>query len=790
MIRALNALEEKYDQAKKILEIYDHLKGDDLIRLPIPHEDMELAAMVLLKTMDGESAGFVYPHLESNYCLLPLLGPLAHLYVGCEKNHVIFFSRGRSWTDFYEALSRNAPGKWRYSHTIKSMHPHSHIGINGNYRSDVKVRKDRTDKVRLVFSKTYKFLEREPKKGLEALIVDSGPPRYSLSEERFKNFLSYSEEHDIPLLVLMNNPYGPIYRKMDDLGVPIYGIKNHKRNVYDEEYLENLKCCVGDGSTLLKNYGMWSNYILKSVLDKDIKIVETDCPSEIKSLHEILLRIREAIPEKGKNVPMLKMISLSSYVDSVIRTLWFPRKDYEIVSSKNRWGEKLDTQQQHISRLSTEIYESNAELGNLGIDFAQKLRDVLDFLKGDQPTKVIRAERIVNEDDGKTVFLNYGKIPSMAHKNFLKRTGLFDGARVLHPGDLDGRIRFQKIIMPGYPLYSQLYLLNTISTNNLEIWCYPWEVEVVKKRFENLLKRRNELDSNSRSYLSGKVVQKWSSNKDPKRRGVKIKTRKGKASSSVGAKKFEDINVPSLLDKLERGYSPDLIGGESNGRVYEDSGSGDKWRVETDLGTLKLLEERNLTVVHHTYSVRKNVRELEPSDIIMVGKDLNPKSMEEYVWEILERKGISHEHGFWREWLIRLEEYLEENPNKDYRDVFKEMKETEKCTLETPNAVYSWLHEDIMGPSTKGTLEALGEVLGVDKEEVDYWEASIEQVRSAKASAFKHLWKLCRSYSHRLAEGIVDDVLISEEYNIWLSDLEEMISFAEVLSKPKKIDSE
>jgi len=47
---------------------------------------------------------------------------------------------------------------------------------------------------------------------------------------------------------------------------------------------------------------------------------------------------------------------------------------------------------------------------------------------------------------------------------------------------------------------------------------------------------------------------------------------------------------------------------------------------------------------------------------------------------------------------------------------------------------------------------------------------------------------LTRHYASNIMMGEADDIRISPELNIWLSDLAELISFAKVISAPQRID--
>jgi hypothetical protein len=737
------------------------------------------------------SAGILLPCPESDYSILPLIGPLAHLLVG-KDGYFLIYSKTANWPEIYEKLCKS-PSTERWEH-LKSLHPYGILGSDGNIKNFAN-RRDSTLKYNIVFSRLRGESELKPDARLRGVIVDTGPPRNRLEIEKFRDFIEHAERENVPIVILLSNVKGPYAKELVDRRFPIY-CNRMESGGPEEKYLRPQGIgIVYEQEDFLSTYQKYSKKVRNQGEGPDISFVSIPGASSLCDLYDSLNALLISIDREAPTPLVSRVAAYASHLESIIRNMWTTINIYNKASQQYFKGEPLYTACNRFQILARRLYENNVTAGPKAIDFQSKLLNCVDILEHESTPKSVWLEQTLDlhkESDHNLVFCNYGRAQQIA-LNVALEPHISAGKTVysVTPYNFSKMYPQEEMIFSGVPLNAQTFALFTSTAKRICVLCYPWEEAALHRRVslyrDEMRKAVCSRDAFIGAALNRPIKPSFVKGIDGQ---VKIPGKKSSLPKGIGERQAPAvIEVGTLLDHLEKGEAP---GGENDHgakRIYNDSGTGTRWLIKTDGGNLFLSEDRSMIVVHRTYTDQKPPALLAVGDIILVGRDFNPRPMADYVWDILARRGLAKEGAVWHLWKMRLKEHLESNPTEDYRTVFNSLKEIGEKGIETPAAVYAWLNsKDLIGPHRKETLTNIGKLLGANQVEIDIWWASICQVRSVLRSAYMHLWRLTRHYASNIMMGEADDIRISPELNIWLSDLAELISFAKVISAPQRID--
>lgn len=777
------------------MERYCHF-GDDgnACRLAIPQIDREIASLIVLCLMEKRSAGLLYPFPESDFSILPLLGPLAHLLVGTPGYHVLA-SRSCDWKEVYKKIGKNQT--CQRDEQLRFLHPYGTVGMNGQIVSHATSR-DSTRKVNIVFSRASSSAPLVWNDDIRGIIVDVGPPRARLSARRVNELLNLSISHNVPCVVIFNNANSAARHLLDENRIEILSWRKERESEVAQPDVENTKMAAHSGD-FPDTYHSWSSKIRSGECNRPVRILEiADSDEMTDGLQELNARLSSLLassqPNSARHLEE-SILAYASFVESRARTMWTTKSDYDRAASESYCGESMEASSIRLDRMSRELYSQNARVATEAIRFSDQYRRVVKVLDSVDTAKSRYVERNIRSEqiEPSQCLLNYGRIPQKASNIFLERCCL-EKARpsCSSSHNLSSMPNGACILLPGYPLYANCSLLFTASAQQTTVLCYPWEIPILKRRIEHMCRCAATWHSNTVAFLQ-KIASPQSVDQgrvcgdgfsDPDLISVETSERFGRRDGPP-----TNVTLRDLYDFLELGERPEsevMTPSSESVQRYTDVGSNPKWLVTTDQGRLLVSEDRKLTVVCHTYTEACLPANIRVGDVIMVGKDFNPRPMSDYVWDIMAMRGLTKEGAIWREWKKRLREYVESRPGEDSRTVFESLRELGSCGIETPQAVYAWLNsDDLIGPQSKDTIMCLGKLLGATQAECELWWASIRQVRSALMSAYSHLWKLARYHASHLASGDSEDVIVSPELDIWLSDLSELVTFARVISQPQ-----
>lgn len=790
---ALEMLGRASDQSILIMDRYKYLDGaDEVLELNIPATDKEMSALALLNIIKGQSCGIFYPYPESDYCILPLLGPLAHNLVG-KNGFYIVMSRSANWSDIYGRIRKNATDET--SGLLRHLHPYATLGVDGRPVNQARA-KDSTMVHHLVFSRWKTELNEDCKNHLKGVIIDTGPPRCKVDSFLLEELVIRSKVECYPIIVIFFNPNGSVPRILVKHNIGIVAcprITNGFTDFSSPGIDIQSTCCPYD--EVQSRYLHYCQKVRSSDNYPDIEIVKLHGNDILRELNEGLQKLLYGINEEKATAQERALAAYSSYTESIIRNCWTKIGHYEEAASSSFGAETLNAATIHIGRMSRKIYENNSKLGLFGIEFEGMLEKALSNLKTEGSEKSIWLEKQINTSDKskEKLFYNYGRIQQKALNIFIDPYSN-EGWQIksISPYNLSYLDKVEELLIPGTPLHSQTFVLRNISAKKVIVLCYPWEEDAVANKLLAYDKKVSIWGENTNLFLGSSERQSG----DRQESGnLAHKTAIVRQGSEIAKRSTQSstIEIGSLLDYLEIGENPDEKGRESTerNRTFKDIGNSAKWYIKTDLGDMYLNANRRLTTVFQTYSLPKYPNELIIGNVILVGSDFNPRPMSHYVWDILARKGVIKEGALWGEWKRKLREFCETHPEENHHTIFERLKAAGDCRIETPSAVYCWLNSDeLIGPQDKSSIMAIGNLIGAGKTECNMWWASIEQVRSALRSAYAQLWRLTKHYANNLASGMPEDILLSEELNIWLSDIGELVTFAKVIMEPALICSE
>lgn len=782
-----------------MIDRYRYAEGRlGVVELNVPKIDREIAALALLCLVRRKSAGILYPFPESDFSILPLLGPLAHLLVGV-PGYFVLVSRSYDWKEVYGKVRRSeSEGR---GESLRYLHPFGAVGMDGRIISHA-TSLDSTKKTNIVFSRASSLSSLVWNDEIRGLVVDVGPPRARIDSRRIADLVDMASAHSIPWVVIFCNPSCSVRGIIEERGIGILSWQCGPE--VDETDVSSQASAAHPvvGLDFNGSYEVWSSKIRMAKSMPRVELLELEDTSELsqelKELNLDLYSLLRSANLGSSGLAEQNLLAFASFLESRVRTLWTRKVDFNRAALQSYCGEALESSLQRFSQTSRQLYERNAKVAIKAIAFADRYDRVLKMLDITNTSKSKQVEHIIRHHDSPEmfVFLNYGRIPQKAFSVFSEFCGS-DKTKILSASakNLSLIPRVEKIFLPGYPLFTNAYLLATSSTPDIVVVCYPWETSILKSRVSALENQRAVWVSNSktllRNILTGEsmAVPTRSTTLGELAEITTVETHRERGTSmSVTGDGFSYRDLVDFLEVGERPESDILPQCVSGIREYRDAGTESKWLITTDQGRLYVNETRKMTVVSLTYSDQIEPGKTGIGDIIMVGKDFNPRPMSDYVWDLMAMKGISKEGAIWREWKRRLKEFVDTHPGEDSESVLERLKELGTCDIQTPQAVYAWLSsDDLIGPQRKDTIMCIGKLLDANSAECELWWASILQVRSALHSAYSHLWKLVKYHASSLAAGDSEDVLVSPELDIWLSDLAELVSFARVISQPQHL---
>jgi hypothetical protein len=784
-------------QSRLMIDKYHFLEGRaSVFELGVPSIDKEIVSLILLCLVKKKSVGVLYPFPESDYAILPLLGPLAHLLVR-KPGYFVLISRSCDWKSVYSRMQKS--DSEGHGDSLKFLHPFGTVGMDGEIVSYA-TSWDSTYKTNIVFCRATSLSPLVWDDKIQGLVIDVGSPAARLDSRKLEDLIAMASSHQVPCVVIFSNPNSYVQHVLSNNGM---GILTWRCDRAEEDRRPASVPSAIPSTTVAQDftesYRKWSEKIRESGNMPEIAVTRIEDSGEMaQELKELSLDLHSLLASVGRDSCGLgeqSLCALASFLELRVRTLWTRKVDLNRAALESYAGETFESALQRFSQLSRQLYERNARVATKAITFADRYGRVLKLLEFENTPKSKFIEHRLKGLDGSSVlaFMNYGRIPQKAFNIFIdfinpSATGFLSAS----PKNLSLMPRADKMILPGYPLNTSAYILAAASTPFIEVICYPWEIQLLGDRIRSLEQNKLAWASNTRRVL-GQISGGGNVTIPPSPAAQISGIETYQAAGTSGPTSSAGFSYRDLVDYLELGETPENAALPQRSETdceYRDTGFETKWLITTDRGRLYVNESRRITVVSMTYSEQLEPSKVNIGDVIMVGKDFNPRPMSDYVWDIMAMKGLSREGAIWREWKRRLKEYVDSHPSEDSQSILEKLRELGCSSIETPQAVYNWLSsDDLIGPQKKETVMRIGELLGASSSEGELWWASIRQVRSALHSAYSQLWKLVKYYASSLAAGEAEDLLVSPELDIWLSDLANLVTFARVNSHPQRLPS-
>ena len=786
-------LKEVSPQSHLMISAYNEIEEKSGIRVPLhfPNTDIDTASTALMSIIHGKKAGILYPYAEMNYVLLPLLPPLAHLHTG-SSDHRFFVvaSKTLDYSDVYRKICKERSG----STFLRFVHPFGVINQDGEFTSSA-TRRDSTAVARIAFWNAQNLdLPENIIPEIAGIVFDIDPTRRRLTGSDLSMLSTLLMEADFPIVVVYNNVLSPLTLLMKKAGVPIYRInRTDERSGETEKLLNEIITKEIDHDGFAFAYLSRSRKILLNPSMPELQFKSQGTGGKLKDLNSQLEKMILASRESNLQL-VTKFLAYCSYVESVFRCLWTRLNDYDFEANLSFGTESLGGALERIRAGAIKINDIDMGLGERFLSFSEGMERCLHDLRTQHSAKAINLEKVIaNKEESiqDSYYCCYSTPSQKATYRFL--CGYEEDAirnALITTRDLSHVVPRIRLILPGYPLSSQFGIFKSSSCQKIEIYCYEFERDVIKERLRRISKLEEELETSDASWHKDKIsfnspitapMPKQNENKSDPQNG-----KSGKISAARPVSLDNIVKVKGIAEFIQTGEFPtyQLEIEDGTKALYSDEEEGEKWIVETDHGKLKVSSQRQLTVVYQTFTAFKTPHELTVGDILLVGKDMNPRPLAEYMWDLMAGRGFVREGAIWNEWLKKLRDYLQ-STGRHYSEVYEILRGL-GCPLKSPVTVYSWLQRpDAIGPRDRLSLVSIAKLIGATQEEADVWWASILQMRSILRSAYANVWKLAKYYASRMLEEDYKEDMLDGRLSIVMSDLSEYLDFVRVAGAHK-----
>lgn len=763
---------------------------EDYISVPLIDIEQSIIALCLAK--EGKSSVVCSPFYESEYLPYPIIISGRKLLFDSENSTYLVIGGKTQW----EIVLKNV-----YCHGNLANHPLSkYYGFRDilNVKRNETVSKRKTSKTeRWVLSGFFNSDLWENLKDVDLIIVDMVTTTPKLDKRNIEAILSYSKREKIPVVFFINASMDKHteYLKSNGLKFLTSPIDLPKQTIFPIPTLHISAHHTRDEQLdmFLTAYNLRSLKINKNGLKKSIeirKIIENDSLSDIHSKYsELIFSLKSRDYNKnGRNASFLaKMLydSLMEFTGNVR------------INNTNSEFEWL-THPIGINR--ARFYDAIWNLSEFSNSIANKLIDQADSImknfeskmtpKGEYLSKLLLD--YFSQDKTMVIIGKESAFSGFFRNTFQERSSLFEQFLV-EPDQLEKAPISDVIIFLGQIYGRDKAKLLTSCSRNIIILNYPWQTSGTKKSIYEIKEFLSGEHFSSKGIDSGTndkhfdliefsesfVIDHTKKNEE----GVLNETRWKDLTTDLILNEFGDLFGDKMEQEPDEGlsYSDEVL--EKN-----DSYGSNKWVVSIENRDIVIPDYRKIVLVKEkkTYMVRAS--KLNPGDRILITKDLNPKSMSEFVWEVMERRfGIKRKTHPSNEWREKLKRYVIDHPGITYGQILEKLKQMRDIEIETPAAIYLWLISyDVIGPNDLKTLEAIAKLVNSEDKLKEWWKG-IQDIRMKHRRLIRHIWRVFTYNAKELKERNDENVVVDHTLGIKISDISQMVRFATVTGTPRKV---
>ena len=762
-------------------------------RIAVPRLDIEQTVRALCLAKDGKSCAVYSPFYESDYLPYPMIISARSMLSSCENSSYLVIGGKQEWQTVLNNVYRHG-----------NVANHALLKYYG-YRDIKKLRtggpkttKHRSNKsIRWIFSGFYNSDLWDQLEDVALIIVDlvSGTPP-KLDRTDVEIIMSYSSKNAIPAVFFLRNPWDKVADYLPGFGVQMIHptFKTIKINHVETPQIHYHHTHNEELVGFLTGYNLRSYKINKNGIKKAVEIRLIDEDSKFRNLYQKFLEFKSSLWTSDSGSYRRRVYYLSM-------TLFDATMEFTGAVNINPVG-RFEWKTHPLGVARAAFYDAIWYLNEVSKDLALELIDVTDSImrefetkptpKGEYLTELLRHCKNINKTPiilGKKEALRgflqnvFSEFPSDAER------------LIVSPDQLENAYSSDLLIMLN-PLYGRERMkLLTSCTSKLVMLIYHWQKSLALKSIEEVQKL---VDGDGIPRVNNVNNEPELNNTPEKILEVSLTVNDGtldqfERKDKVELKSTAEINSLEFNDFSDRA-DEDLEDDEDEDFSYLSSVPGNdgsydiqKWIVSIENIEVLIPENRKIVLVNENKTFLTAPSQLMPGDRILITKDFNPRSLSDFVWDILERKfHIKRKIHPGNEWREKLKEYLRKYPGITYPEILEKLMQHGKIGIKTPAAIYFWIEsDDVIGPQDLGTLEAIAKLVGLP-EKVKEWWGGIQFIRSRHSRMIRHMWQVFKYSATELKERYNEDYVVDPELGITVSEISNLVRFATVTGTPRK----
>lgn len=776
----------------------EEVKSEEISRIQlfedyisVPQVDIEQSIRALCLVKEGKSSVIYSPFYESEYLPYPIIISARKLLYGAENSLYLVIG-----------------GKAQWQNVLKNVYCHGNVGNHAlskyysfrdilNFGTSGRTPKRKSYKyVRWVLSGFFNSDLWGQIEDVALVVVDMVTgitPKLDMMD--LEAILAYSRRNSIPVVFFVKNTMDKVAEYLQENGVkvlspPIEFVKPtsiFKPQVYSH-HTHNQEL-----NAFLTDYNLRSYKIDKNGLSKTIEVRITEDNEYLRNFYKKYLELASCIwkwdsTSYGRRVYFLARMlydDVMEFTGNVNTNLdgRFEWIKHPIGASRVRFSDAVWNLSDPSRDIAMElINEANAIMKN--------------FESKQTPKGECLSELLLNyQAQNKTVVL-LGKeyaLDGFLHNTFPEGSSLVE--LMLVAPDQIGNAHPSDIIILLDPVYGKNKTkLLTSCSSNIIILNYPWQVSVTKKSIDEVkdfsFGKRLSLkavtpESNDKPINLIEVSYTGASNQTKQDEKEVLVEKRGE--TSINDHLFSDSN-----DLFEEDAEEDIDDDISYSNAISDNNDSyelPKWVVPIENREIVIPENRKIVLIKDNRTYLIKAPKLKPGDRILITKEFNPKSLSDFVWEIMERKfGIKRKTHPGNEWREKLKEYLIEHPGTTYTQIFEKLKQICNIGIKTPTAIYLWLESyDVIGPHDIETLDAIAKLVNSEDKLKEWW-AGIQYIRTRHRRMIRHLWKVFTYSAKELKDRSEEDYVVDPNLEIKISEISKLVRFATITGIPRKAE--
>ncbi len=753
--------------------------------ISVPQIDIEQSIKALCLSRESKSSAVCSQFYESRYLPYPIIISAIKLLHGTENAYYLVIGSKEQWKTVL---------KGAYQHGKLANHPlskyYDFIDILNVKTNKGKFQRRSYKTVRWVLSGFSNSDLWEKLRDVALIVVDMVTVNTSeLDETDIEVILSYSRKNKIPIVFFVKNYADRVSKYLKNNGVEMIvpSIALPKPTNLSAPQVHSYHIKNEELKAFLTYYNLRYHKINKNGLKKSIEIIVVDNNKIFSKFFHKYLELSSSLNQRDLNSNGRRARYLS-------RNLYGSIMEFTgNVSTTN--GYRFEWIKHPIGVNRTRFYETIWKLSDQSQILAKEMIDEVDLImknfeskntpKGESLLKLLKGSRDHNK---KVVLLAEQSDLDNFLKNSFPERASFIEEFLVSSEQLENASASDHMILLSTVDWKNKTILLTSCCSSIIILNYSEEVNISRKTIEDIKK-----------FYSGERFSSGTTEIEPKYETIEIKVTGAVNQSINGETEFRDETERDLISQLKFNETEDFFEDDLEEEMDEDILNPNlksenqntyelvKWVVSIENREVIVPSNRKIVLVkdNKTYTVK--ISKLSPGDRILITKNFNPKSLSEFVWEIMEKKfGIKRKTHPGNEWREKLKEYMNQNPEISYAQVFEKLKEVNDIGIKTPVAIYLWLESyDLIGPQDFITLKAIAKLVNSENRLKEWWEG-IQYIRMRHRRMIHHLWKVVKYSAMELEERNAEDYVIDHVLGIKISEISKLVRFATVTGTPKK----